>query len=66
MNNAPFDRDDARRENERAWDQWDKRERALRFGDGDYVAKPREDIEELRKQKEIEKLWRHEEWGKRT
>ena len=33
MNNAPFDRDDQRRENERIWDRRDAVERAIRFGD---------------------------------
>jgi hypothetical protein len=33
MNNAPFDRDDLTRQNERILDAREKRERAIRFGD---------------------------------
>jgi nuclear transport factor 2 (NTF2) superfamily protein len=50
MNNAPFDRDDQRRENERIWDRRDAVERAIRFGD-DAVSRAQADFVALRQAK---------------
>lgn len=62
--NAPFDRDDLSRESERNWQARDLRERLERRGDVDYVSKPQQDLQELRLKKAIERLHRHQEWGK--
>ena len=63
MNNAPFDRDDQRRENERIWDRRDAVERAIRFGD-DAVSRAQADLEAMRKAKADAEARRHKEWGK--